>query len=260
MTTITPVVIRNSRVHTLYAAEIAQEYKISVQLPHGYHESGEPYPVLYVLDGDQFFGMVTDSVRLLQHAKEVPDLLIVGIGYGTDTADHFINRIRDYSPSPIEQFPFGGGAEPFRSFLLEEVIPLINATYHTNATNHTLMGASISGLFVLDTMLQHPSLFTQLIVSSPSLFWDNFRIRQLEAHYAQQHADLPVHLFLSVGAAEEMREDIQAFSTTLAERRFPGLTLHTATFADETHFSVQPVALMRGVRAIYNEYNKERIQ
>ena len=84
-----PTVVRNAQTHHVYAEEIDQAYQLFVQVPYKYSESEASYPVLYLLDGDQFFGMITDTVRLLQHARELPDLIIVGIGYGTDTSDHF---------------------------------------------------------------------------------------------------------------------------------------------------------------------------
>ncbi|MCB0189453.1 MAG: alpha/beta hydrolase, partial [Caldilineaceae bacterium] len=128
-----PAVIRNTVVHQLYPAAIDQKYVVTVQLPYRYHDDADArYPVLYLLDGDQFFGMVTDTVRLLQHAKELPDLIVVGIGYGTDAAEHFVQRVRDYAPSAVEQYPFAGGAAAFHSFLTDEVIPFVDAHYRTN--------------------------------------------------------------------------------------------------------------------------------
>lgn len=247
-----PTTIRNAQTHHLYSEEIGQAYQIFVQLPYKYSESETVYPVLYLLDGDQFFGMVTDTVRLLQHARELPDLVIVGIGYGTDTSDHFVERMRDYAPSSIEQFPYAGGAESFLRFLIEAVIPLINTTYRTNPTHNTLVGASISGLFALYAMLQQSSPFSQFIASSPSISWDNHLIQQMEGNYATQADDLSANLFLSVGGTEEMVDELYAFADTLASRPYTGLTVHTATLPDETHFSVQPAAFTRGLRTIFS--------
>ena len=123
------MIIRNAFVHQLVADANGETYQLFVQVPYKYSESDATYPVIYLLDGDQFVGMVTDTVRLLQHAREMPDVIIVGIGYGTDTSDHFVQRIRDYSLSAIDKYPYGGGAEAFHHFLSNQVPPLINATY-----------------------------------------------------------------------------------------------------------------------------------
>lgn len=248
-----PATIRNTVVHRLFAAAIEQEYLVSVQLPYHYHESDKRYPVLYLLDGDQFFGTVTDTVRLLQHAKELPDLIIVGIGYGTDTSEHFVERMRDYAPSPVEQFPYAGGAALFLRFVTDEVVPLINTHYRTDNTNNTLVGASISGLFALYAMLHQPSPFHHFLVSSPALHWDGFLIRQLARQYAQQATDLPATLFLSVGGLEDMVADLYAFADTLRGWRLLQLTVYAVTLAEETHFSVQPAAFCRGLRMIFQQ-------
>jgi predicted alpha/beta superfamily hydrolase len=246
-----PVAFRYSELHHLFADRIGQGYHLFVQVPYGYERSNAPYPVVYLLDGDQFFGIVTDVVRLLQHAKEVPDLIVVGVGYGTDAVEHFVKRIRDYSPSRIEKYPDSGGAAQFLQFLVEEIVPFIDTNYRTDPSANTLIGASISGLFALYTLFRLPNPFRQYVISSPSIFWDNDLIQGQEAEYSQQYSALPVKLFLSVGGLEWMRSAIEAFATTLDGRDYNGFELTTAVLEDETHFSVQPAALTRGIRSVF---------
>ena len=53
--------ISATEVRTLRSAVINQNYLISVALPFHYDERLEKtYPVIYVLDANLFFGMVTD--------------------------------------------------------------------------------------------------------------------------------------------------------------------------------------------------------
>lgn len=48
------------------ALSVDQEYLISVALPYHYHEKPtKTYPVIYVLDGNWYFGMVVDMVRIM---------------------------------------------------------------------------------------------------------------------------------------------------------------------------------------------------
>jgi|SRR5215472_11876346 len=57
-------------------------YQIDVALPQGYAGSQKRYPVLYTLDGNAYFTVLTDSYRLLQVDHGIPqELIIVGIGY-----------------------------------------------------------------------------------------------------------------------------------------------------------------------------------
>jgi predicted alpha/beta superfamily hydrolase len=63
------------------SANVDQEYRISVALPNGYADTDEVYPVLYVLDANHCFGMVTETVRLLPILRELPEMIVVGTGY-----------------------------------------------------------------------------------------------------------------------------------------------------------------------------------
>jgi uncharacterized protein len=42
---------------TLFSQIRGREYHLSVALPDGYQTSTQAYPVIYVLDGDAYFGM-----------------------------------------------------------------------------------------------------------------------------------------------------------------------------------------------------------
>ena len=62
------------------------DYLISVALPFHYDERPDVvWPVIFVLDGNMHFNMVVDMVRFMnirvEFCNELPDALIVGIGY-----------------------------------------------------------------------------------------------------------------------------------------------------------------------------------
>ena len=89
-----------------------------------------------------------------------------------------------------------------------------------------------------------------------------------ERAYAEANDDLNASLFLSVGAEEStpapgaseeqrnqaarsrMVDNMTELADTLAGRAYPSLQLESHVFADETHVSVMPAALMRGLRSV----------
>ena len=86
-----PVTIPNSELRFLKSRLLGKEYKIQVALPTGYAESKETYPVLYVLDADLCFGTIAETVRFLVAGRkifsiELPDMIVVGVGYPIETA------------------------------------------------------------------------------------------------------------------------------------------------------------------------------
>jgi predicted alpha/beta superfamily hydrolase len=248
------VTIRDTHARQLHSEIVGEDYQILIHLPQGYVKSEDYYPVLYLPDGDQFFGMVTDIVNLLNHRDGIPEMIIVGIAYGTEVNEHFNQRIRDLSPSKVKDFPSSGGGEHFLGFIRDELIPFVESEYRVDRRKRTYLGASIGGLFGLYVLFSQPELFMNYIISSPSIFWDNGVIYQIEREYADEHKELKVKVFLSVGSLENPDTDvhpIQEFEEVLTCRKYVGLELTTTVIDGETHFSVQPAAYVKGIKALF---------
>jgi enterochelin esterase-like enzyme len=106
---------------------VGQEYRIFVALPNStfldsYTENPNlRYPVLYVLDANALFGMVTETVRIFNLLGVIDELIVVGIGYPVDTFNATLGfRSRDMTPKI--------GAAKFLQFIREELIPMIDTT------------------------------------------------------------------------------------------------------------------------------------
>jgi len=78
---------------------VGDQFKICVALPKNYADTMKRYPAVYLLDANIFFWLVTDTVRLLQFGHEIPELVLVGIGYPDDD-QHLTLRNRDYALHP----------------------------------------------------------------------------------------------------------------------------------------------------------------
>src|SRR2546423_10955910 len=95
------VTIPSSRQYEFHSTRTGREYRLFVSLPESYTASDTlRYPVLYVLDGNGFFGLSTETHRLLRLRAEVPELIIVGIGYPVSSfSETSTPRWLDYTPS-----------------------------------------------------------------------------------------------------------------------------------------------------------------
>ena len=102
----------NTTAQFIYSESVADSFLIYISVPNDYDESGNNYPVLYVLDGDIAFGMAASIARYLQIGGNIPELIVVGIGYGSVDKSAAEKRLRDYGPQQ------GEGAEKFRTELL----------------------------------------------------------------------------------------------------------------------------------------------
>ena len=139
-----------------------------ISKPEGYDQETDRYPVLYVLNGENFVQAV-GIVRSLTESDRIPPMLVVGIAN--------TERIRDLTPPTeveIENrfLPRNGGAIRFLQFISAELIPYIDQHYRTRAYK-VLVGHSLGGLFAIYTLASSSKLFNAYIVIDPTLSWNN---------------------------------------------------------------------------------------
>ena len=253
------VTIPNTQVRTLLSSNAGQEYKISVALPHSYPDADESYPALYVLDANWAFGLMTEMIRLLQIGEELPEMIIAGIAYPVNDVEEILKlRARDYTPT-VDKRPEAvesdgtGGAGKYLRFIRQELMPFIQSNYRVKPEDRAIAGSSFGGLFALYTLFHHPDTFNRYIIGSPSISWDEGVTFAYESKFAANNAAIAARVFMSVGALEE--EDtianMQRLAGTLQDRGYDGLELETYIFEDETHLSVAPAAMSRGLRVVF---------
>ncbi len=131
----------------------------------------ETFPVLYVLDGENIFRSVAAIVERLVNTGSCPPMIVVGIPN--------TNRGRDLTPTPViagaDGIKNSGGGENFISFISKELMPYIVANYPAS-TYKLLMGHSLGGLMVINTLVHQPNLFNAYISIDASLWWDDQKI------------------------------------------------------------------------------------
>lgn len=258
-------------------------YQISVALPDGYTKEHTAYPVLYAADANAEFGIVVETARLLSFSKEIPDLVIVGIGYPnpgqfvkasnaprtldlTPTADPA--WVRESSKANLAQgippAEASGGAPEFLSFLRRELVPSIEQTYNVSHADRAWFGHSFGGLFGTYVLFHNEGLFQRFVIGSPSLWWDHRAIFSVEESFAASGKPLPARVFFSVGLLEQrmapqmpMVTDLRAFLDRVKKRGYKGLQLGAHFFDDETHGSVIPATISKGLRFVYSTSTPE---
>jgi hypothetical protein len=74
----------------------------------------------------------------------------------------------------------------------------------------------------------------------------------MEAQYAQRRSTLPAHLFMSVGALEDNREDslagMKRFASQMERREYKRLTLEKRVFPGEDHCTVISPSFQAGLK------------
>ncbi len=268
-----PTVVRGAESFLLKAAHIDQTFQIDVLAPPGVAK--KPLPVIYVTDSSYGFGLVAQVVQLMQVSRELPRVMVVGIGYPAmydakairglrfrefcpTEAKSYVERVRREMAGEIPDDIRPGGAGAFLSFINDELKPLIEARYPVDAKDQTLAGMSLGGLFSLFALFKAPAAFQRVVALSPSIWWDERAILGHEADFAKEAKDLPVNLFASIGALEEaaypparMVSNLYEFDAALRGRKYPGLRFAMEVFPQETHNSVYAGSFSRGLRTVF---------
>jgi hypothetical protein len=89
--------------------------------------------------------------------------------------------------------------------------------------------------------------------------WDGEEMVQEEARYFKAgHRNLPAQVFMSVGGSEQfkMQPLMRQLAATIPSRQYKGLQLTDKVLENETHTSVVPTALNKGLRAVRKEHQE----
>lgn len=266
--------IINTEQRQLFSKLNNQEYELYISLPDNYVHSDSTYQVIYLTDANQFFGLMADITRNLQWGSEMPEAIIVGIGYPlssfkTDDErwDKWLAwRMRDFSPTNTAQMDkdFGeeniksGGASTFLHVLEQELIPFVEKNYRAKSKDRTYVGFSLGGLFGLYTLFKKPGLFQNYVIGSPSIWNDNKVILQIEKTYADNHGDLTGKVFMSAGELEEeinsgMVRNMLELNSILKNRQYKSLNTDIVILEGETHMSAPSVCFQRGLRYLFRK-------
>jgi predicted alpha/beta superfamily hydrolase len=243
--------------YLLYSDIVEDEFTITVSYPTRYDET-LAYPVVFALDSNIYFGLVSDTVRLMQFGNELPQMFVIGIGY-PDNDQHIHLRERDYLPEPAKSIKHSGFAEQFHQFLDRELIPDLRAKYKLS-DDFTLLGDSYSGLFALYSLFTRPNFFKRYVVGSPSIYFNDRVILDYEKTLSERGVEVNGNVFLSVGQLEATTEpdfanmvgNVMKLSDILNARSY-NLNITTHIFDNETHLSVIPATFSRGLREVFKD-------
>jgi predicted alpha/beta superfamily hydrolase len=242
----------------LHSTIVGDDYTLFVSLPAGYDPSHSGYPVLYVTDANSNFTATVQITRRLTRQKEIPPVIVVGIGYRSDSLAKTL-RLRDMTPDhdPSIRRSHAGRSSYFLRFIKEELMPYVQKNYRASHDAY-YTGMAIGGVFGLYVLLHEPETFKGYLVASPSIWYDSSVIFKYEREYAGTHHDLKARLYIGVGGQEEkeanftnMETNAKRLTTLLADRHYPNLHLDSKVLDGETHTSVYPAALRHGLPQLF---------
>lgn len=231
------------------------------------------YPVAYLFDADAQFASTVSMMQFLStHYNSVcPEMIVVGIFQK--------NRIKELTPTHADAVPpywdavstkSSGGGERFISFIEKELLPYIDSHYPTQPYK-MLIGHSLGGLTVMQTLVHHTNLFTSYICIDPSMWWDDqtLLLEAKEALEKRRFAGTSLYL----GIAHTVDDDIKinkiqadtSFDTKhlrsilkmqgyLEKNKQNGLRYKGKYYENDSHMSVPFITEYDALHFLFNFY------
>ncbi|MFT3708706.1 MAG: alpha/beta hydrolase-fold protein [Archangium sp.] len=202
-------------------------------------------PVLLMLDGglEEDFVHVAGLVQIGASNGTMRPFLLVGI--------ENTERRRDLTgPTTNEEdkkvAPRVGGSEKFRAFIADELLPWVEANQKVTK-ERAIVGESFAGLFVIETFVERPDLFTHYVAIDPSLWWNDGKL--LPRVEPMLHGADGKTLFVAASNEPDLSAPIATLEGTLKTRAPATLTWRVQKFPNETHATVFHPAALLGFRA-----------
>ena len=227
-----------------------QFYHIWVSLPAD-DEREQKYPTIYLLDGGITFPILAGYRSYLKLSDELPEIIVVGISYGTNDWKEGNNRSTDFT-APAPERDYWGGASKFAEVLEKEIFPGVEEDYPSDPNNRFIFGQSIGGQFAIWCATHHPELFEGFVASNPALHRNlEFFLKPVDANTEQKKP------LLYVSSAENdnprFREPALQWMKHWQSQDETPFNLKTETLPSHNHFSAAPEAFRRGFRWIFQE-------
>ena len=228
---------------TIPSRALGEVRRINVYLPPAYTaEPGTRLPVLYMPDG----GIAEDFLH-------VAGLLQVGIGNETLRPLLLVGientqRRRDLTgpsddPRDLAIAPKVGGSAAFRAFLRDELFPEIARRYPVTS-ERAIVGESLAGLFVVETLFEEPALFDTYLAFDPSLWWR----REALVRRAWPAFPSAKRLWLATSSEPELARLTKMFAVREAPA---GLRVTYEPFPAETHATIYHPAALWALRRAF---------
>jgi predicted alpha/beta superfamily hydrolase len=237
--------------HTTFTFDsriLGETRRINVYTAPGWYRG----PVVTMLDGGlaEDFPHVTRSVDAAVRAGEMRPVIVVGIE-NTD-------RRRDLTgptdvPEELAAAPRAGGSIRFRSFLTGELRPELARRLPPHAETG-IIGESLAGLFVVETLLLTPEAFDVYIALSPSLWWSRQAVlRSAPGHLAALDAR-PRRLYFAYASDDDLEEASDQLAAALRAHAPPSLSWSFHPQPQATHATIYRTT----ARAVLTEIYRRR--
>ena len=237
---------------TIPSRVLGETRRINVYRPPGL-AADAALPVLYLPDGGlaEDFLHIAGLVQVGASNGTMRPFLLVGIE-NTERRRDLTGPTANAEDRKIA--PRVGGSAAFRKFLRDELMPHIKSRYRTTG-ERAIIGESLAGLFVVETLLLEPDLFDTYIAIDPSLWWNDQKLvadagRQLRARPDLKKSQHLKSLYLACSSEERTPGVFARFVEVLKKESPQGLHWRAVTMPEEKHATIFHPAALKAFREL----------
>lgn len=220
VSTKTSATVASSRQIDFQSKVNGRRYRIQVALPIG-APPDRGFPVVYVLDGDGYFGTWAAAARMRAMAGELEPAVVVGVGYPESEQDMMatmVRRMDELAPTidpavskvlgPAAPVPHAGAADLLQ-ILHTEVPSLLSSVVKVDESRRILFGHSLGGLFTVYALFAHPDYFSTYLALSPSIWLSDRAVLGGKPGFLEQAkaGRVAARVYLVVGGKEQPSAD-----------------------------------------------------
>ena len=245
-----PVTIPRAKQYDITSKINGRTYRVFVSTPFR-AEEGKKYPVIYLFDGNWYFGPA--SINATESSLPA---IVVGIGYPTDD-NRVVGSRRGFEltisrETADKDDAAHGGGDAFLRFVSEEVKPFIAAHYAVDPARQILYGKSLGGLMVLHQLFTDPTAYSTYIAASPAISRNDREVLKGEAEFSRRAkaGELNLRVLITVGGNETtgpMIPNASELATRLAALNPEKVSISYNVIPDENHVLVSLASLGRAL-------------
>lgn len=232
---------------TMPSATLGETRRINVWKPSIYNDSAAlRLPVLYMPDGgvEEDFQHIAGLLHISILNGSMRPFMLVGIE-NTERRRDLTGPTQNDEDRKIA--PRVGGSAAFRTFIRTELMPLINERYRTTSET-AIIGESLAGLFVVETLLRDPDLFDTYIAFDPSIWWNNSAFLTRDGLHARSGSRAKT-LFLA-SSSDDKEKTIERFAG-MVRAATGNVVVHYIAMPAETHGTIYHPAALMALRALF---------
>ena len=219
---------------TIKSKQVGEVRTINVWTPEDYKTSKVSLPVMYMADGGlkEDFPHIANTLSELIKQKKINPIILVGIENTQRRRDltGFTEVAEDKEIAPIV-----GGSEKFSAFIRDELFTEINKRYRTTSKKG-IIGESLAGLFVTETLFSKPEMFDFYIAFDPSLWWNNKYLLKRADKFLDSHQMKDKTIW--VGASKEAIPILKELDTTFKTKNNTNIQWHFSEESEEDHSTI----------------------